>query len=88
MAQGRADLQGQRVSSDRAGFHAQHQARAEAQAREWLAQRTSMQGAWFNWVAAQLYQLSPAEYAAMVRRELERLAAVPASINGRDRDHC
>lgn len=62
---------------DRAAFHAQHQLRAETQAREWLARRESLQGAWLNWVAAQLYQLSPAEYAAMVRRELQRQATEP-----------
>lgn len=80
MAQGRTDLQGQRVSSTavasgRARFHAEHQARAQAQALEWLAQRAVLQGAWLNWVAGQLYQLSPPEYAAMVRRELQVLAA-------------
>lgn len=80
MAQGRTDLQGQRVSSTaaasgRARFHAEHQARAQAQALEWLAQRAVLQGAWLSWVAGQLYQLSPPEYAAMVRRELQVLAA-------------
>ena len=80
MAQGRTDLQGQRVSSTaaasgRARFHDEHQARAQAQALEWLAQRAVLQGAWLNWVAGQLYQLSPPEYAAMVRRELQVLAA-------------
>lgn len=59
------------MSSGRADFHAQHEARAEAQAREWLAQRAVFQGNWLNWVAAQLYQLSPPEYAAMVRRQLQ-----------------
>lgn len=72
MAQGRADLQGQRVSGRRE-FHERHQARAEAQAREWLARREELQGQWLAWVAGQLYQLEPAEYAAMVRRELQRL---------------
>lgn len=80
MAQGRTDLQGQRVSSTaaasgRARFHAEHQARAQAKALEWLAQRAVLQCAWLNWVAGQLYQLSPPEYAAMVRRELQVLAA-------------
>lgn len=80
MAQGRTDLQGQRVSSKdtalgRAQFHAEHHARAQAQALEWLAQRPVLQGAWLNWVAGQLYQLSPPEYAAMVRRQLQALAA-------------
>lgn len=58
----------------RAQYHVQHQARAEAQAREWIAQRDVLQGAWLNWVAGQLYQLSPPEYAAMVRRQLQQLA--------------
>lgn len=72
MAQGRADLQGQRVSGRRA-FHTANQARAEAQARQWLARRDELQGQWLAWVAGQLYQLEPAVYAAMVRRELQRL---------------
>ncbi|WP_235593666.1 hypothetical protein [Pseudomonas putida] len=65
------------AASGRARFHAEHQARAQAQAQalEWLAQRAVLQGAWLNWVAGQLYQLSPPEYAAMVRRELQVLAA-------------
>ncbi|MGE8406728.1 MAG: hypothetical protein ACN6QH_06780 [Pseudomonas sp.] len=72
MAQGRVDLQGQRVSGRRE-FHAAHQSRAEAQARQWLERREELQGQWLSWVAGQLYQLEPAEYAAMVRRELQRL---------------
>jgi len=59
--------------SGRRAFHERHQARAEAQAREWLARREALQGQWLTWVAGQLYQLEPAEYAAMVRRELQRL---------------
>ncbi|WP_331274203.1 hypothetical protein [Pseudomonas qingdaonensis] len=62
------------AASGRARFHAEHQARAQTQALEWLAQRAVLQGAWLNWVAGQLYQLSPPEYAAMVRRELQVLA--------------
>lgn len=61
--------------SGRREFHADHQARAEQQARQWLARRDELQGQWLTWVAGQLYQLKPAEYAAMVRRELERLSA-------------
>jgi hypothetical protein len=30
---------------------------------------------WLPWVASERYHLSPAEYAAMVRRELEPLTA-------------
>ena len=63
------------AASGRARFHAEHQPRAQAQALERLAQRAVLQGAWLNWVAGQLYQLSPPEYAAMVRRELQVLAA-------------
>ncbi|TDF77868.1 hypothetical protein [Pseudomonas sp. H9] len=57
----------------RADFHARHQAKAREQAERWLAERERLQGAWFDWVATQLYQLSPPEYAAMVRRELQAL---------------
>lgn len=84
MAQGRTDhLQGQRVrvrpastgrNHDRARFHAAHLARATDLAKKLLAEREVMQGAWLGWVAGQLYCLERAEYAAMVRRELQRLA--------------
>jgi hypothetical protein len=57
----------------RAAFHQQHQAQAVAQAEQLLARRETLQGAWLTWVAAQLYQLGPPPYAAMVRRELQRL---------------
>nr|WP_230376116.1 hypothetical protein [Pseudomonas fulva] len=43
-------------------------------AKKLLAEREVMQGAWLGWVAGQLYCLERAEYAAMVRRELQRLA--------------
>ncbi|MHC6226441.1 hypothetical protein ACYU03_17005 [Pseudomonas sp. X10] len=56
----------------RAEFHRHHQAQAVAE--QLLAQRAQMQGAWLDWVAGQLYQLTPPEYAAMVRRELQRLS--------------
>ena len=68
-------MSGADTAPGRAQFHAEHQARAQAQALEWLAQRPVLQGAWLNWVAGQLYQLSPPEYAAMVRRQLQVLAA-------------
>ncbi|MFZ5934403.1 hypothetical protein BGP84_08975 [Pseudomonas putida] len=58
----------------RAAFHRQHQAQAMAEAQRLLAQREAMGPGWLSWVAAQLYQLSPPPYAAMVRRELQRLA--------------
>ncbi len=41
-----------------------------------LARREALQGAWLNWVAAELYGLGPPPYAAMVRRELQRLSQV------------
>lgn len=60
-------------AGSRADFHREHQARAIEQAERLLAQREALQGAWLGWVAGQLYALSPAPYAAMVRRELQRL---------------
>ncbi|NMY43050.1 hypothetical protein HBN76_17155 [Pseudomonas sp. WS 5013] len=57
----------------RSQFHQQHAARAEAEARRLLAQRASLGARWLDWVAAELYQLTPPEFAAMVRRELQRL---------------
>lgn len=39
-----------------------------------LAQRTERGVRWLDWVAVELYQLTPPEYAAMVRRELQRLS--------------
>ncbi|QHG66062.1 hypothetical protein [Pseudomonas putida] len=62
------------VPGTRAEFHRQHQAQAMAEAQRLLAQREAMGSSWLSWVAAQLYQLSPPPYAAMVRRELQRLA--------------
>lgn len=57
----------------RSEFHQQHHSQAHAKAAELLARRPVLQGAWLNWVAGQLYGLKPAEYANMVRRELEQL---------------
>ncbi len=54
-------------------FHQQHAARAGAEARRLLAERDQLGARWLDWVAAELYRLSPPEYAAMVRRELQRL---------------
>ena len=59
----------------RSQFHQQNSARAEAEARHLLEQRAALGARWLDWVAAELYQLSPAEYASMVRRELQRLSA-------------
>lgn len=57
----------------RAAFHQQHAARAEAEALRLLAERAMRGTRWLDWVAAELYRLAPPEYAAMVRRELQRL---------------
>ncbi|MFI8558771.1 hypothetical protein [Pseudomonas putida] len=57
----------------RAAFHREHGPAALAEAQRLLAMREQLQGTWLNWVAGQLYQLSPPPYAAMVRRELQRL---------------
>lgn len=59
---------------DRATFHRDHQASATALAEQWLDKRSVLGAAWLGWVAGQLYQLSPPPYAAMVRRELQRLS--------------
>lgn len=57
----------------RADYHRQHQARAAAEAQRLLARKAELQGRWLPWVAQELYQLSPPEFANMVRRELQRL---------------
>ena len=57
----------------RSAFHQQYHQQAQAKAAELFAHKPVLQGAWLNWVAGQLYGLKPAEYANMVRRELERL---------------
>ncbi len=58
----------------RAEFHQEHQARAEQQAQRLLAAKAQLGGRWLGWVAGELYALSPAPFAQMVRRELERLS--------------
>jgi len=60
----------------RADFHEQNLASAQDDAQRLFGQKTILQGAWLNWVASQLYQLQPAEYASMVRRELMRLQEI------------
>ncbi|MGA8132819.1 MULTISPECIES: hypothetical protein [Pseudomonas] len=57
----------------RAEFHQQHVRQASAEARRLFERKAELQGAWLNWVAAQLYALGPAEYVSMVRRELQQL---------------
>lgn len=58
---------------NRAQFHSHNLATARQEARRLLAAKAELQGAWLNWVAAQIYTLRPAEYASMVRRELQIL---------------
>ncbi len=65
------------MSEGRAHFHQQNLADAQAKAAELLARKDDLQGAWLSWVASQLYELRPAEYASMVRRELQRLHHQP-----------
>lgn len=57
----------------RSEFHQQHAERATAEARRLLEQRQALGARWLAWVATELYQLKPPEFAAMVRRELARL---------------
>ncbi|NQD93113.1 hypothetical protein HP532_10685 [Pseudomonas sp. CrR25] len=59
----------------RAAFHRQHAERAVTEANRLLAEREALGARWLPWVASELYRLSPPEFAAMVRRELERLNA-------------
>jgi hypothetical protein len=57
----------------RADFHAQNLESAREEARRLFAAKAELQGAWLGWVASQIYTLRPAEYASMVRRELQSL---------------
>ncbi|WP_338802347.1 hypothetical protein V9L13_09610 [Pseudomonas sp. RSB 5.4] len=57
----------------RADFHSQNLDRAREEALRLFQAKAELQGAWLNWVAAQIYALRPAEYASMVRRELQSL---------------
>ncbi len=57
----------------RSEFHQQHAERATAEARRLLEHRKILGPRWLAWVATELYQLKPPEFAAMVRRELARL---------------
>lgn len=58
---------------NRTEFHQRHAERATADAQRLLAQRPALGSRWLDWVAAELYRLTPPEYAAMVRHELARL---------------
>jgi hypothetical protein len=57
----------------RSEFHQRNAERATAEARRLLGQQQALGGRWLAWVATELYQLKPPEFAAMVRRELDRL---------------
>ena len=59
----------------RSEFHQQHAEHARREAQRLFDQRKALGSRWLTWVAAEIYQLSPPEYAAMVRRELQRLNA-------------
>ncbi len=68
------DLADSPAKPSRAAFHQQNQPRAEAEALRLLAAKPQLGGRWLAWVASELYALSPAPFAQMVRRELERLS--------------
>ncbi len=57
----------------RADFHLQNLDSARDEARRLFDVKAELKGAWLGWVASQIYALQPAEYASMVRRELQRL---------------
>ena len=57
----------------RADFHSQNIDKARDEAGRLFALKAELQGAWLGWVASQIYALRPAEYASMVRRELQSL---------------
>ncbi|RON08989.1 hypothetical protein BK659_12125 [Pseudomonas brassicacearum] len=61
------------MSLSRAVFHEQNQGSAREHAQRLFARKAVLQGAWLSWVASEIYTLRPAEYASMVRRELQRL---------------
>lgn len=58
----------------RAAYHQEHAERAQDEARRLLAERERLGARWLSWVATELYQLKPPQYAAMVRRELQQLS--------------
>ncbi|QXI25727.1 hypothetical protein [Pseudomonas vanderleydeniana] len=61
------------MTGGRAAFHQQHLEQARLDARHLFERKQALQGAWLSWVASQLYAMAPAEYASMVRRELQQL---------------
>ena len=60
----------------RADFHLQNLDSAREEARRLFDARAELKGAWLSWVASQIYALQPAEYASMVRRELQSLQEI------------
>ncbi|TWI53703.1 hypothetical protein IQ22_02308 [Pseudomonas duriflava] len=60
---------------NRAHFHREHAEQAQAEAQRLWNARAELGARWKVWVATELYELTPPAYAAMVRRELERLAS-------------
>lgn len=58
----------------RASYHQEHAERARDEAMRLLAERERLGARWLSWVATELYQLKPPQYAAMVRRELQQLS--------------
>jgi hypothetical protein len=60
----------------RADFHSQYLDQALEEAQRLFAAKVQMQGAWLGWVASEIYSLRPAQYASMVRRELQRLQEI------------
>ncbi|MCY1272973.1 hypothetical protein D9M68_239850 [compost metagenome] len=63
-------------------FHQEHAERARLEALRLLEQRDARGSGWLAWVATELYQLKPSEFANMVRRELERLSAAHRQFGG------
>ncbi|QLF92193.1 hypothetical protein HW090_02825 [Pseudomonas sp. ABC1] len=61
----------------RAAFHQQHATQAAAEAARLYRKKSELGAHWLSWVATELYRLTPPPYAAMVRRELERLQNQP-----------
>ncbi|MFP0197989.1 hypothetical protein ACKJSM_22815 [Pseudomonas sp. PHC1] len=57
----------------RADFHLQNLDSARDEAHRLFAAKAQLKGAWLGWVASRIYALQPAEYASMVRRELQSL---------------
>lgn len=67
-------------------FHQEHAERALAEALRLLERREAMGPGWLAWVATELYQLKPPEFANMVRRELERLSSAQRQFGGASKE--